>query len=180
MDRLRRAALLTRLIELLRQNTSWCGETHIQKAAYFAQGLLRIPMGYDFILYKHGPFSFDLRDELTAFRADGLLKLEPKWPRGARIAPTKQSKYIQGLYPRTMGEYEGAIQFVASSLGGKGVVELERLTTALYVSELLEDASVRERAECVISLKPHIPRVDAVDAVRELDRVAEEAPVPIH
>ena len=137
-------------------------------------------MGYDFILYKHGPFSFDLRDELTALRADGLLKLEPKWPLGARIAPTKQSEYIQGLYPRTVSEYEGAIQFVASSLGGKGVVELERLTTALYAKEILEDATIDEMAERVTNLKPHIPRADAFDAVRELDRIAGEAPVPVH
>jgi len=70
MDRLRRAALLTQLIERLRRRGSWCGETHVQKATLFLQDLTRIPMGFDFILYKHGPFSFDLRDELTSLRAD--------------------------------------------------------------------------------------------------------------
>ena len=82
MDRLRRAALLTRLIELLRKKGSWCGETHIQKSTFFVQNLMKVPLSFDFILYKHGPFSFDLRDELTGLRADGLIRLEPQWPYG--------------------------------------------------------------------------------------------------
>jgi uncharacterized protein YwgA len=60
MDRLRRAAILTRLIEQLRNGGSWCGETHVQKATFFLQELLNVPLSLDFILYKHGPFSFDL------------------------------------------------------------------------------------------------------------------------
>ena len=39
-----------------------------------------MPLGYDFTLYKHGPFSFDLRDDIHALRADGLLDLEPRPP----------------------------------------------------------------------------------------------------
>lgn len=101
MDRMRKAGLLTRLIEELHNNGSWCGETHVQKATFFAQELTKIPLGFDFILYKHGPFSFDLRDELTALRADGLLKLETQWPYGPRISPTQQSEYIKSLSHRT-------------------------------------------------------------------------------
>ena len=97
MDRMRTAALLTRLMEELRNKESWCGETHVQKVAFFAQELTGIPMNFEFILYKHGPFSFDLRDELTALRADGLLKLETQWPYGPRISPTQQGEYIKSL-----------------------------------------------------------------------------------
>ena len=60
MDRLRRAALLTRLIQRLRDRGSWCGETHLQKASLLLQDLTGVPLGFDYILYKHGPFSFDL------------------------------------------------------------------------------------------------------------------------
>jgi len=78
MDRLRKAALQTRLIEQLRKEGSWCGETHVQKATLFLQDLMRVPLELEFILYKHGPFSFDLRSELTSLRADELVKLEPQ------------------------------------------------------------------------------------------------------
>ncbi len=179
MKRMQRAALLTKLITELRDHRSWCGETHIQKAVYFAQYLTKIPMRYDFILYKHGPFSFDLRDELTALRADELLELEPRQPYGARMVPTSQSMYIQKFYPKTLGRYQEGIRFTARTLGDKGVVELERMATALYISkESGVGQSKKDRAERMTSLKPHISMRDALDAIREVDRISEEAPLP--
>ena len=177
MKRMQRAALLTKLINELHGHQSWCGETHIQKAVYFAQNLAGIPTGYDFILYKHGPFSFDLRDELTALRADGLLEIEPCQPYGAHMVLTKRSVYIQEFYPRTLGRYHQEIVFTARTLGNRGVVELERMATALYVSkESGVGESERDRAEKMTILKPHISMRDALDAVREVDRILENAP----
>ena len=175
MDRLRRAGLLTRLIEGLRNNGSWCGETHVQKATFLAQELAGIPLGFDFILYKHGPFSFDLRDELTALRADGLLKLETQWPYGPRISPTPQSEYIEGLYPRTLEKYGTAVAFVTNRLSNKGVSELERLATAFYVNLREDKTSVDERATRLTELKPHISKKDARDAIQAIDKIAEDA-----
>ena len=175
MDRMKKAGLLTRLIEELRKNGSWCGETHVQKATFFAQELTKIPLDFDFILYKHGPFSFDLRDELTALRADGLLKLEMQWPYGPRISPTQQSEYIKSLYPMTLKKYETAVAFVTNQLSDKGVIELERLATAFYVSRPAEEASVDERATRLASLKPHILQEDARDAIQAIDKMAKEA-----
>ena len=175
MDRLRNAALLTRLIEGLCSKGNWCGETHVQKTAFFVQELMGVPLGFQFILYKHGPFSFDLRDELTALRADGLLELEPR-TYGAQLVPTKQCGYIQGIYPKTTAKYQESIEFIVERLGGKGVIELERLATAFYVSNRLEEGkSVFIRANRVTKLKPHIPPEKARDAVREVDRIASAA-----
>ena len=66
MTRLEKVAVLLKLLEKLRENGSWCGETHLQKATYMCQQLLSLPTGFDYVLYKHGPFSFDLRGELGA------------------------------------------------------------------------------------------------------------------
>ena len=179
MDRLRNAALLTRLIEGLSGKGDWCGETHVQKTAFFVQELLGVPLEFQFILYKHGPFSFGLRDELTALRAHGLLELEPR-PYGAQLVPTKQYEYIQGFYPKTMAKYERSIAFVVEKLGGKRVVELERLGTAFFVSNRLQEGkSVFVRANKVTELKPHITTEKARDAVREVDRIAIAAAAEI-
>ena len=62
MNRLEKANLLVRLTERLRANKSWAGETHLQKATYILKRVLGVPVEFDFILYKHGPFSFDLRN----------------------------------------------------------------------------------------------------------------------
>lgn len=173
MDRMKRTALLARLIEGLHKEGSWCGETHIQKATYFLQILVGVPLEFDFILYKHGPFSFDLRDELTALRADGLLRLESRRPYGAQmILNDDQSKYIQGLCPKTLAKYENHIDFVSQQLRNKGVVELERTATALYVKEQLpDDASEDEQVERLTKLKPHIPANDVRKAVQEVEKV---------
>ena len=132
MVRMKNAALITKLVGQLRDQESWCGETHIQKTVYFLQHLMAVPLGFYFILYKHGPFSFELRDELTALRADNLLTLEHDTRYSPRISATTQSKYIQAQFPRTLATYDSCISFIARRLGPKGVVQLERLGTALY------------------------------------------------
>jgi len=172
MDRLRRAAVLTRLIEELRRNGSWCGETHVQKATLFLQDLMHVPLEFEFILYKHGPFSFDLRSELTSMRADELVKLEPQRGYGPRIDTTDRIKYIQGLYSKTLDKYDDSISFIARKLGVKGVAELERLATAFYVTaNLAVDHSIEERATRLTAVKPHIEREEAIAAMREIDQI---------
>ena len=76
MERLQKAAILTELAARLRREGSWCGHTHMQKATYFLQDLLGVPTGYEFILYKHGPYSFDLSEELAGLRADYLIEFD--------------------------------------------------------------------------------------------------------
>ena len=80
MNRTQRQAILLTLIQQLRDNGSWCGETHIQKSAYFLQELLGVPLELNVIFYKHGPYSFDLGDEVTALRCDLLLSLQSREP----------------------------------------------------------------------------------------------------
>jgi hypothetical protein len=178
MDRLRRAAILMRLVENLRERKSWCGETHVQKATFFLQELMQVPLEFDFILYKHGPFSFDLRDELTSLRADELLVLEPQWSYGPRISPTDRSDHIQRLFSKTLEKYASRISFVAQKLGPSDVSELERLATALFITNRAgAGVPADERAELLTELKPHISRESAVRAVETVDRIVREAEI---
>jgi hypothetical protein len=137
---------------------------------------MMVPLEFDFILYKHGPFSFDLRDELTGLRADELIRLEAQWPYGPQIAPTDRSDYIRRIYSRTLGKYDHRIGYVAETLGNKGVTDLERLATALFVTRHAEaGASVDVRSEKLTGLKPHISAESAKASVAEVDRIVEEA-----
>lgn len=175
MNRLQRAAVLVRLVDRLREQGSWCGETHIQKATYFLQELLDTPMELEFILYKHGPFSFDLRDELTSLRADGILELEPQEPPyGPKFTTTRIGEELLTRSPRTLAQYETAIDFVANALGRRDVADLERLATALYVTRE-GAASVSERAQMLHELKPHVLLASAQSAIQELDQLAQLA-----
>jgi uncharacterized protein YwgA len=102
MKRMQRDAVLLSLIKEMKDKGSWCGETHIQKAAYFLQELLGVPMGFEFILYKHGPYSFDLSDEVTAMRADSLLEYKTRVPYGPNLFPTKEGQEFLLRYPKTL------------------------------------------------------------------------------
>lgn len=178
MNRMQCDVVILSLIENLKKKGSWCGETHIQKATYFLQELFDIPMGFEFILYKHGPFSFDLSDELTAMRADMLIRLQPQpRPYGPSLVTRDGSKSIKNHFPSTLKKYDGNIQFVANKFRDRGVAELERLATALYVTqEINPEGSSEFRAQCITELKPHVSMEEALVAVKEIDEIISKSP----
>lgn len=177
MTRMERYAVVIRLIEALRAKGSWCGETHIQKAAFLAQTMLNVPLGYQFILYKHGPYSFDLRDEITAMRADELIQLQPQiYPYGPTLNPTRHAANLQNIASGTAKRYGDKLQFVAAAFRDRNVSELERLSTAYYVArDSATGASVLARANRLVELKPHVPLDAAVDATKEIDKLVEKS-----
>jgi hypothetical protein len=160
----------------LRARGSWCGETHLQKAAFFLQELLRVQLGYEFVLYKHGPYSFDLHDELMALRADELLELRPQpAPYGPSLVPTAASAEFRERYPRTLGTYGPGIEFVSRALASKGVAELERLATALYLTLEAPETAAELRARRINELKPHVSVEEAQAAVTQVDGIIQQA-----
>jgi uncharacterized protein YwgA len=177
MERMQRAAVLLSLVEKLREKESWCGETHIQKAAYLLEEMLGIPLGVEFVLYKHGPYSFDLTDELARFKADGILEEEiMPYPYGPKIKPGKLAGQIKEKYPKTTAKYLPLVQFVADNLGDSKVTVLERLATALYVyRENAVGNEVQARAQRLRELKPHVQPEEALEAVERVDRMMRES-----
>ncbi len=176
MDRLKNTVILLQLIESLREHKSWCGETHIQKATYSLQKLKGVPLNFHFVLYKHGPFSFDLRDELAAMRANGLIAFQiVNGSYGPQIVITKRGNEIQKLYAKTLGEYGKSVRFIGLKLGNKGVVELERLATALYVTTDMEIKEKDTRVRKIVELKPHIQPSQAEKAVNDIDMLMKAA-----
>lgn len=175
MNNSQRTAIILNLVETLKKNTSWCGETHIQKATYCLQELTEVPLGFNFIIYKHGPFSFDLRDELTAMRADELLEIHinPS-PYGHSLYPTSSGKTISNIYPKTLKQYKKKINFIAKSFGSMGVATLERLTTALYITQKTDSRDIEERAKHINELKPHISLDQARLAIKTIDEIIDK------
>ena len=174
LNRLQRSSLIIGLINRLKKKGSWCGETHIQKSIYFLQALTEVPMEFDFIIYKHGPFSFDLRDELTAMRADGLIEnIARPAPYGPSLSPTESGNQIHGFFPKTTQKYDMQLYFTAEHLGDKSVAELERMGTALYISMKNKKKGRKERAEEIHKLKPHVQVEDACDAVKKVEEMQE-------
>lgn len=169
MNNLQRDAILVELVDQFRKFGSWCGETHIQKATYFLQELLGVRTNFTFTLYWYGPFSFDLRDELTQLRAQGLLALRPQEPYGPRFFPTELSSNFRAEFPKTLHKHSDRILYLAERLGGKGVAELEKLATALYVTVDKPASPPEYRAGCLRTIKPRLTPQGAAEAVSEID-----------
>lgn len=175
MNEMEKSAILLVLIDEMKKQGSWCGETHIQKAAYFLQDLLDVPLDFEFILYKYGPFSFDLKDHITSMRADGYIKVKPHPYYGPRLNTDDRGKKLINNHNKTTEKFLRKITFAASVVGNKDVSEVEALATAYFVSKDNEDKQIRERAAKLSNLKPHVSEERAKYAVEEVDQIIEAA-----
>jgi len=173
MNQLAQQALIVRLARSLREHGSWAGETHVQKASYLLRELGEVPFDFDFILYKHGPFSFELRDELSDMQADRYLVRETQTPPyGPRFTVTSHGEELETRFARTMGRYGDQIDRIAMHLGARGVASLERLATGLWVTTHDgEGASAEDRAAQLQNIKRHVAYDDAVSAINEIDEM---------
>ena len=169
-------AVVASLVENLGQRGSWCGETHIQKATYFLSAMAGLPVNYEFILYKHGPYSFDLHADLVAMTANGFLTRISRDPWGSTFKAGDRWSAMRSTFSNTLARYSSWIAFVADNLSNMTVAELEKSATALYVTDSGgRGSSVQERAAMVNHLKPHISLDSAMTAISQLDEMLVRA-----
>jgi hypothetical protein len=155
------------LVEKLRARGSWCGETHIQKASYLLEEAMGVPLHLGFVLYKHGPYSFELKDQLDQMKAMNLIKVAPQpYPYGPRIEEDRAAEVLKKMYTKTADVYKDEVVKVADFLGSKGVADLERLATAVFViKETGDDVSAEAQAAILCEYKPHVERAMAESAI---------------
>ena len=176
MTETQKDAVLLSFIQTLKAHGSWCGETHIQKGTYLFQDLLKVPLGFEFVLYKHGPYSFDLKDELTDQLAHSLLDVKSRLPYGPSLLPGENGLAMLERMKLSRKRYHLQADFVASRLGTKKVPDLERLATAVFITlRELPHGSVDERAVRINELKPHVSLDLAHEAVIEADKLITDA-----
>lgn len=175
MERFKQQAVLLALLDAMKTHGSWCGETHVQKCVYFLKEGLGVPLDVRFVLYKHGPFSFDLREVLGEMRGNFLIDVESRRPYGPSLVVAESGGRLLERFPKTVAEYESRLEFVASELSTLKVVDLERLGTALYVLKEHPEESEECQADRLVELKPHIPPAEALAAVRRVDELLAEA-----
>lgn len=174
MNDIDRSAIILDLATQLRAHGSWTGETHIQKAAYLMQELLGVPSGFKFVLYRHGPFSFDLRDSLNKLETWGCLQTEEQpYPYGPKIVEGPSATKMKTASSAHQ-DYGSFIHFVAEQLGNAKVSELERIATALFV-ELDPNVEAGNRQDRLVDLKPHISRDEAPAAFAKLREIRSNA-----
>ena len=171
-----RCTVIVDLIKKLRKRGSWCGETHIQKAMYIVQDLAKANLGYKFIMYKHGPFSFELKDELAGMRASNVIELSfPQQEYGPSICATEFGERIYKVNEENIEKFKTINDFVANWFAASDVKDLEKVATAYYVSKKYPRDPITERAKIISGLKPHVDIFAAEEAVKIVDKKREEA-----
>lgn len=166
------AARVLAMVQELRSHKSWSGETHLQKAMYFLDKRCGAPTGFDFVLYKHGPYSFDLHDTLSMLFAHCLLEHEISPPYGPRIRLTKTGERFLAQHDDLAAGVKPYIAQVAAWFGSKGVSDLEKLATALWVRQESPTADDADLTERIHDIKPHITTEEARSALLSLDTFA--------
>ncbi len=175
LNNIDRWAVVAEIVNGMRAKGGWAGETHLQKTLFFIQEMLQVPCGYDYVLYKHGPYSFDLHDDLARMFTNSILGIEPRPPYGPSLKVEDVGVGVIQRRSQTVGQYERQIKFAVETLGSKDVRELERLGTALLLKR--RDPSLGEAllAKEIVQYKPHVPENLAVDAVRTVSQIEQEA-----
>jgi uncharacterized protein YwgA len=171
-----RCASVVNLLIKLQERGSWCGETHVQKAMYISQDLSKANLGYKFIMYKHGPFSFELKDELAAMRATGIIEYAfPQRDYGPSIKVTSFGMRIFDVHRDNIVIQDRTNEFVAKWLATSDVRNLEKLATAYYVTQKNPRDPIIVRAKKINSLKPHVDVVAAEEAIKIVEQKRQQA-----
>lgn len=175
LSNVERWVVIGELVKGLREHQGWAGETHLQKTLYFLQEMLQVPMGYDFVLYKHGPYDFDLHDELGGMLSNSILTLEHRPPYGPRFSVSEIGERLIDQRKNGIVQYNQHIRFIANTLSKKDIRDLERLGTALLVKREFPDLDEVTLAGKIVELKPHVLQDMAINALREVSKIEEEA-----
>lgn len=171
-----RCALVVELAKRLRSRGSWCGETHLQKAMYIVQDLSKASFGYKFVIYKHGPYSFELNNELAAMRSSNILEFQfPREGYGPSIVPTKFGERVLSINEENVREYMPAIEFLADWFANSDVRQLEKVATAYFLTTKNPRVPPIERARRLHLLKPHVDIHAAEEAMRIVDEKRKQA-----
>ena len=171
-----RCALVVQLAKRLRDRGSWCGETHLQKALYILQDISKSNFGYKYVIYKHGPYSFDLNSELAAMRSANILQFHfPREGYGPSIVPTEFGRRVYEANQENVRDYDRFVDFVADWFAGSDVRNLEKIATAYFVTLKNPRLPVAERARKINFLKPHVDIIAAEQAVQAVDAKRLEA-----
>lgn len=171
---LERKAFLVKVVEYLQELESWCGETHIQKNVFFSQRLKKIPLNYDFTLYNHGPFSFELRDELNSMVADKFFIVEARNPYGASYKKGPLANKLEECFFEKIQNHFNSSKEILKRFGKENVKELEKLSTALFFLEKNGNENHNCIAKKITELKNHISEDEIKVSIKKMNRLMEK------
>lgn len=149
--------LIGGIIETLNSMGSWTAETHVQKTAYITKYVRDVPLDAEFVLYKHGPYSFDLNKSLGHMLARNVLTAHSQIGYGPSLRLNNSLwSALDSALNSVFEQYKTNIVEVCGQLAKKNVAELERISTAVYVFRNFAGFARERQIAKLSELKPHI------------------------
>jgi hypothetical protein len=160
-------ALILAMIEELQRQGSRTGKTHIIKGLMLANAARSPQVPFSFFLYKHGPYSTDIVQNLEQMQSYGAITVEPAFDGyGVILKPSAMAEFVKSQAALSFAEAQG-IQRVCRFIRSKNVGQLERLATAVWIRSSLGIQEPEAVAQKLNALKPHIPLTEAYQADRD-------------
>lgn len=150
-------------------------KTALQKLVYILQQWKRVPAGYTYRMYRHGPYSGMLGRDLDVLAEMGVIEVVPLGDRAVDIRP--------GPNCRQMAERAGAlldagvrdVEGVIEQFGSLSARDLELRTSAIYAAQEVAADGHRPTLELVEErlgqLKPAFHPGEARYALKQLERL---------
>jgi len=157
-------AIILAVIEALHRHNSWTGKTHVQKTISLLhdKGLMAVP--FHFVLYRHGPYSFELEADLEQMKSYGALDIEPNnRGYGVVLRPGANAGFLHEREGFSSEETK-AIEDVCGFVGDSNIRVLERLATASWIRRQEMIAERELVVKRLNSLKPHVSPAEAEEA----------------
>lgn len=160
-------AWILAVIEGLRKHESWTGKTHVQKTLYLIEAATLSKPPFEFVLYKHGPYSFDAESAIEEMESYGAIAIEPVPGYGVTITPGPMAEYVRAKVQLGTKE-QRAMAKVCKFAGSRNVANLERLATAAWIRKKEGRTKDNDVACRLNEIKPHISVEQAKVADQEL------------
>ena len=124
---------------------------------------------FHFVLYRHGPYSFDIEADLEQMRSYGALEIElNNQGYGVVLRPGANAGFLQ-RNERLVNEEIEAINDVCGFVGSSNIWGLERLATASWIRRQEGLVEREEIARRLNFLKPHVSIAEAEDADAQVE-----------
>ena len=110
----RKHAFILEVINGLKAGGSWAGKTHVQKTLFLVNEATPVQVPFEFVLYKHGPYSFDIENELEQMKSYYAIAMMPVSSYGVVLKPSENADvmHFPGSHP---GKKTASTKSAASS-----------------------------------------------------------------
>lgn len=169
-----RYALIVALAEKMQGKGYWFGKTALQKLVYLLGAIYKVPCGYQYSLYIHGPYCSELTDDLDYMNALGAVSVDfDSRVNGYSISPAPGKDVIKSKAEEFLAVHQEHINKLLDEFGYMKTRDLELRSTIVYIDRAAHrekrNLSGREFIQEIHGIKPHFSVLEIESAVAELE-----------